>query len=70
MNREVQIVPEGREVARHEPPGEEVVRCKPGPVEGDRIQQQNTQGQALSFQVTMTLCIYLLWLVFVMKCGI
>ena len=70
MNWEVQIVPEGGEVARHEPPGEEVVRCEPGPVEGDHIQQQNTWGQALSFQVNMTLCIYFLWLVFVMKCGI
>ena len=47
MNQEVKIVPKGGEVARHEPPGEEVVRCEPGPVESDCIQQQNTQGAKL-----------------------
>ena len=42
-------------MGRCEPPGEEVARCKPGLVNGDPIQQQNTQGQALSLEVTVHL---------------
>ena len=74
MNQQVQPVPDGREVARCDPPGEEVARQQPGAVDSDMVrlvpgsvdgvQQQNAQCQALSLQVTLQLTFFVHLLAF------